>query len=66
MRILNVIAKISLIFLCYTMFLPTTLVSANQEIKVQLDAYIESYLEEYQIPGVSVANVHNNEIYYSR
>ena len=60
---LNVLAKTSL---CYTMYLPTKLVSANQDIKNQLDAYIESYLEEYQIPGVSVANVHNNEIYYSR
>lgn len=66
MRILNVIAKISLIFLCYTMFLPTTLVSANQDIKNQLDAYIESYLEEYQVPDASVAIVHNNEIYFSK
>ncbi|MFJ7735655.1 serine hydrolase domain-containing protein [Lysinibacillus sp. NPDC097287] len=66
MKLLKCITQISLIFLCCNMFLPITLVSANQDIEIQLDAYIESYLKEYQVPGASVAIVHNNEIYYSK
>ena len=67
MKILEVIFKFSLIFfLCSTVLLPTTLVSANEDIKNQLDSYIESYLEEYQVPGASIAIIHNNEDFYTK
>ena len=58
--------KFILIILCCTLFFPTTLVSANQEIKQQLDSYIKSYLDEYQVPGASIAIIHNNEVFYSK
>lgn len=65
MKILKV-TKISLIFLCCTIFFPTSLVSANQDIENQLDSYIESYLDEYQVPGTSIAIIHKNKVFYTK
>ncbi|MFF5994887.1 serine hydrolase domain-containing protein [Lysinibacillus sp. KU-BSD001] len=66
MRIPTVVIKMSLTLLCCTIFLPTILVSANQDIKNELDTYIESYLEEYQVPGASIAIIQNNKVFYSK
>lgn len=66
MEILKVIFKISFIILSCTIFLPTKLVSANQDIEKVLDLYIESYLEEYKVPGASIAIIQNNEVFYTK
>ena len=69
MYILKRISKIILIsLLCYSCFviLPTEQVSADRETASKLENYIESYLEEYQVPGASVAIVHKGEIFYAQ
>jgi CubicO group peptidase (beta-lactamase class C family) len=65
---LKMMSKIILIsLLCYFcfVFLPIEQVSADQETASKLANYIESYLEEYQVPGASVAIVHKGEIFYA-
>lgn len=66
MYILKVVPKMFLICFICILFLPTDQVSAEQEIENKLNSYIENYLEEYQVPGASVAIVNNGEIYYSK
>lgn len=52
-------------FLCI-LILPSVRVLAEQDMETKLDNYISNYLEEYQVPGASVAIVHNGEIFYSK
>lgn len=70
MKVLRVPYKFCFIILCCTIFLPIKLVTANQisdkTLENQLDAYIISYLEEYQVPGASVAIIQNNEYFYKK
>lgn len=48
------------------MLLPTAQVSAKQDVEEKLSSYIENYLEEYQVPGASVAIVHDGKIVHSK
>ncbi|WP_251175575.1 serine hydrolase domain-containing protein [Cytobacillus pseudoceanisediminis] len=40
--------------------------SAEEDIEAKIEKAIKDYLEEYQVPGASVAIVHNNELFFSR
>ncbi len=59
---------LKVIFICFLciFFQPAVHISAEQNMEAKLDNYIEDYLEEYQVPGASVALVHNDEIFYSK
>lgn len=59
------------IFICIlinsiVLLLPITRISAEQNIKSKIDSYVETFKKEHRIPGVSVAIVHNNEIFHSK
>ncbi|MGE7881567.1 serine hydrolase domain-containing protein [Bacillus sp. NPDC094077] len=41
-------------------------VYAQQNIKVTLDKYIEKFLKEQNIPGASVAIVHNKDVFFAK
>lgn len=62
---MNLLPKIILIYFSFFLFLPINQVSAEQDIKKKIENYIASYLEEYKVPGASVALVHNGEVFYS-
>lgn len=65
MKILKVMF-IFIYFICnLCVLLPTSKVSAEQDMKSKLDNYVETFLEEYKIPGASIAIVHENDVYYS-
>ena len=69
MYILKMMSKIMLIsLLCFfsLLYLPIGQVSAEQEMASKLENYIESYREEYQVPGASVAIVHKGEVFYTQ
>ncbi|KON90152.1 penicillin-binding protein [Sporosarcina globispora] len=40
--------------------------SAEGDTEAKIEKGIEDYLEEYQVPGASVAIVHNNELFFSK
>ncbi|USK50435.1 beta-lactamase family protein [Bacillus sp. CMF12] len=40
--------------------------SAKEDIEAKIEKGIKDYLEEYQVPGASVAIVHNNELFFSK
>ncbi|PYY29778.1 serine hydrolase domain-containing protein [Paenibacillus illinoisensis] len=55
-----------LLFNVFILFLPTSHVFAEQDIRSTLDSYVENFLEEHRIPGASIAIVHKNDIFYSK
>ncbi|PFX55634.1 penicillin-binding protein [Bacillus wiedmannii] len=65
----NTIYKMSLIcILCNVLILciiPPK-VYAQQNIKVILDKYIEKFIKEQNIPGASVAIVHNKDVFFTK
>lgn len=65
----NTIYKLSLIcILCNVLIVCITLpkVYAQQNIKVTLDKYIEKFIKEQNIPGASVAIVHNKDVFFTK
>ncbi|MEH6944588.1 serine hydrolase domain-containing protein [Bacillus sp. JJ722] len=69
MKIVSIFTKyilVSFLLFSFTLFLPISQISAEQNIKTKLDTYIENFLEEYRIPGASIAIVHENDIFYSK
>ncbi|OUB86730.1 serine hydrolase domain-containing protein [Bacillus wiedmannii] len=63
------IYKMSLIFiLCNVLMLYITdpKVYAQQNIKITLDKYIEKFIKEQNIPGASVAIVHNKDVFFTK
>lgn len=60
------IPKVILTCFLFFLFLPTVQVSAKLDVEERLNNYIESYLEEYKVPGASVAIVHEGEIVHSK
>ncbi|MBY0597537.1 serine hydrolase domain-containing protein [Bacillus bingmayongensis] len=65
------ILKFMVIFICLLwsaviLFLPASKVSAEKDIKNTLDNYVETFLEEHQIPGASIAIVHENDLFYAK
>ncbi|MCS0788356.1 beta-lactamase family protein [Cytobacillus firmus] len=40
--------------------------SAEEDIEAKIEKAIKDYLEEYQVPGASVAIVHDNELFFLR
>ncbi|MES5896392.1 serine hydrolase [Bacillus cereus group sp. RP43] len=57
---------VCLLFNVFILFLPTSHVFAEQDIKSTIDSYVENFLEEHRIPGASIAIVHKNDIFYSK
>ncbi|MDA4080887.1 serine hydrolase domain-containing protein [Bacillus cereus] len=57
---------VCLLFNVFILFLPTSYVFAEQDIKSTIDSYVENFLEEHRIPGASIAIVHKNDIFYSK
>ena len=41
-------------------------VYAQQNIKVTLDKYIEKFIKEQNIPGASIAIVHNKDVFFKK
>lgn len=41
-------------------------VYAQQNTKVTLDKYIEKFLKEQNIPGASIAIVHNKDVFFKK
>ncbi|MEF7655056.1 serine hydrolase domain-containing protein [Bacillus thuringiensis] len=65
----NTIYKMSLIYiLCNVLMLCITdpKVYAQQNIKIALDKYIEKFIKEQNIPGASVAIVHNKDVFFTK
>ncbi|KMP27987.1 serine hydrolase domain-containing protein [Bacillus wiedmannii] len=65
----NTIYKMSLIYiLCNVLMLYITdsKVYAQQNIKIALDKYIEKFIKEQNIPGASVAIVHNKDVFFTK
>ena len=65
----NTIYKMSLIcLLCNVLILCITpsKVYAQQNVKVTLDKYIEKFIKEQNIPGASVAIVHNKDVFFTK
>ncbi|KPU52208.1 hypothetical protein AN402_1615 [Bacillus wiedmannii] len=65
----NTIYKMSLIYiLCNVLMLCITdpKVYAQQNIKIALDKYIERFIKEQNIPGASVAIVHNKDVFFTK
>ena len=61
--------KIILVLFLLTLFSHDLLensASAEEDIEAKIEKAIKDYLEEYQVPGASVAIVHNNELFFSR
>ncbi|MBD1381762.1 serine hydrolase domain-containing protein [Metabacillus arenae] len=68
MRILVTPPKVILLcvlLISFFTFLPVYHVSAEQDIKMTIDNYVETFLEKHRIPGASIAIVHENKIFYS-
>lgn len=65
----NTIYKMSLIFiLCnvFMLYITDPKVYAQQNIKITLDKYIEKFIKEQNIPGASVAIVHNKDVFFTK
>ncbi|PFE15632.1 serine hydrolase domain-containing protein [Bacillus cereus] len=65
----NTIYKLSLIYiLCNILILciMPSKVYAQQNVKVTLDKYIEKFIKEQNIPGASVAIVHNKDVFFTK
>ncbi|PDZ65436.1 penicillin-binding protein [Bacillus cereus] len=65
----NTIYKMSLIYiLCNVLMLCITdsKVYAQKNIKIALDKYIEKFIKEQNIPGASVAIVHNKDVFFTK
>lgn len=68
----NPIAKLSKMMLFLLLFFSLCIypaipqVSAEVPTKAQIENYIEAYLNEYRVPGASVAIIHNNELFFSK
>ncbi|MGQ7875314.1 serine hydrolase domain-containing protein [Bacillus sp. 1A] len=65
----NTFYKMSLIYiLCNVLMLCITdsKVYAQQNIKIALDKYIEKFIKEQNIPGASVAIVHNKDVFFTK
>ncbi|MDZ5609896.1 serine hydrolase domain-containing protein [Bacillus pseudomycoides] len=65
------ILKFVVIFICLLwnvviLFVPASKVSAEKDIKNTIDNYVETFLEEHQIPGASIAIVHENDLFYAK
>ncbi|MEH6989686.1 serine hydrolase domain-containing protein [Cytobacillus firmus] len=60
--------KIILILILFTSFscLPENSASAEEDIEAKIEKAIKDYLEDYQVPGASVAFVNNNELFFSK
>lgn len=60
--------KIILVLFLFTSFsyLPENSASAEEDIEAKIEKAIKDYLEDYQVPGASVALVHNNELFFSK
>lgn len=64
-----ILNKVKVIFSCmliyaYLLFIPITHTYAKQDTKSKIDSYIETFMKEQQIPGASIALIHNNEKFY--
>ncbi|WP_370223944.1 serine hydrolase domain-containing protein [Cytobacillus sp.] len=59
--------KILLVLFLFTSFsyLLVNSASAEEGIEAKIEKAIKDYLVEYQVPGASVAIVHNNELFFS-
>lgn len=65
MKRLVLTAKFVLLCVLFTSLLaPHT--SAEQNTKILIDNYVETFLKEYRIPGASVAITHNSELFYAK
>ncbi|MGR5862858.1 serine hydrolase domain-containing protein [Bacillus pacificus] len=65
----NTIYKLSLIFVLFNVLIlciTPPKVYAQQNIKVTLDKYIEKFIKEQNIPGASVAIVHNRDVFFTK
>ncbi|OBZ55519.1 hypothetical protein UN66_23165 [Bacillus cereus] len=65
----NTTYKLSLIFILFNVLIlciTPPKVYAQQNIKVTLDKYIEKFIKEQNIPGASVAIVHNKEVFFTK
>lgn len=65
----NTIYKLSLIcILCNVLILciKPSKVYAQQNVKVTLDKYIEKFIKEQNIPGASVAIIHNKDVFFTK
>lgn len=65
------ILQVKVVFVClllnpFMLFLPVANVSAERDIQVEIDNYVEAYLEEQRIPGAAIAIVHENNLFYSK
>ncbi|WP_163139516.1 serine hydrolase domain-containing protein [Bacillus sp. 22-7] len=60
--------KIILVLFLFTSFsyLPENSASAEENIEAKIEKAIKDYLEDYQVPGASVAIVHNNKLFFSK
>ncbi|MEC1892347.1 serine hydrolase domain-containing protein [Cytobacillus firmus] len=60
--------KIILVLFLFTSFsyLPENSASAEEDIEAKIEKAIKDYLEDYQVPGASVAIVHNNKLFFSK
>ncbi|WP_459502660.1 serine hydrolase [Bacillus sp. C1] len=62
--------KYKTIFMCLLcnvciFFLLAPKVSAEKDVKNKIDNYVETFLEEQEVPGASIAIVHENDVFYS-
>lgn len=65
----NTIYKMSLIYiLCNVLMLCIidSKVYAQQNIEIALDKYVEKFIKEQNIPGASVAIVHNKDVFFTK
>ena len=65
----NTTYKLSLIFILFNVLIlciTPPKVYAQQNIKVTLDKYIEKFIKEQNIPGASVAIVHNRDVFFTK
>ncbi|MGN7177139.1 serine hydrolase domain-containing protein [Cytobacillus sp. SAFR-174] len=46
--------------------MPENSASAEEDIEAKIEKAIKDYLEDYQVPGASVAFVNNNELFFSK
>jgi CubicO group peptidase (beta-lactamase class C family) len=53
-------------WLIWSMLLTGGSVSAQGDVKSELDHYIEGYLKEYRVPGASVILLKNGDVFYSK
>lgn len=67
MKILQVkVVCVCLLLNPFMLFLPAANVSAERDIQVEIDNYVEAYLEEQRIPGAAIAIVHEHNLFYSK